>query len=354
MPEQLPELDSILYSGALAYGTWGRSFEGAIKNFIGCKENVLVVNSFTAVLQVVLSTLGVKPGDEIIASPQCCLASTQPLATYGASVVWADIDPKRGTLCPQSVESKITPRTKVIFHNHHCSYPGYIDEINAIGRKYGIIVIDDCIESFGSEYKERKLGNQGTDVTVFSFQTVRLPNTIDGGGMIFRNKELYEKAIRVRDLGVNRKTFRNSLGEINSQSDVSMHGYGVTMNEVSSYIGYCQMQALPGLFASQRANAEMWKRELSSLPCYITLLDTTDINPSYWVFGTLSDNKLKTLTYFRELGYITSGIHIPNTCYSVFGKQGKFTGVDEFYSKFVALPCGWWFKKHDNVQNSCY
>lgn len=350
MPEELPELDEILHSGALAYGKWGRTFEQSIKEFVGCKEDVLVVNSFTATIQVVLSTLGIKSGDEIIASPQSCLASTQPLATFGATVVWADIDPKRGTLSPESVESKITSRTKLIFHNHHCSYPGYIDEINALGKKYGLIVIDDCIESFGSKYKGRLLGNLDTDITIFSFQTVRLPNTIDGGAMIFKDRALFEKAIKVRDLGVDRKTFRDSLGEISLLSDVPIHGYGVTMNEISSYIGYCQMQSVKKLFAHQKGNAEIWQQEITSAYPSLKLLDTIDIEPSYWVFGVLSENKLSTLTHFREMGYSTSGVHIPNTYYSVFGSQGDFPGVEQFYSQFVALPSGWWLKKQECIR----
>ncbi len=344
MPELLPEIDPILHGGALAYGKWGRKFEGAIKDFIGCQEDVLVVNSFTAALQVVLSTLDIKSDDEIIASPQCCMASTQPLVTYGARVVWADIDPKRGTLCPQSVESKITSKTKVIFHNHHCGYPGYIDEINEIGRRYGLIVIDDCIESFGSAYKGKILGNLGTDVTVFSFQTVRLPNTIDGGGIIFKNRDLYERAFKIRDLGVDRSTFRDSLGEINPLSDVSIHGYGVTMNEISSYIGSCQILDLPDLFARQRENAEFWKKEISEKYSHLSLLNTENCEPNYWVFGTLSDDKLSVLKHFRELGYSASGVHIPNSYYSIFGQQDELPGVKEFYSRFLALPCGWWFK----------
>lgn len=342
MPESLPELDEILHSGALAYGKWGRRFEQSIQEFVGCKESVLVVNSFTAAIQVTLSTLGIEAGDEIIASPQSCLASTQPLATYGAKVVWADIDPTRGTLCPDSVERKITSRTKIIFHNHHCSYPGYIDEINTIGKKHGIIVIDDCIEAFGSKYKGQVLGNLGTDITIFSFQTVRLPNTIDGGAIVFKDRALYEKAMRVRDLGVDRTTFRDSMGEISPMSDVPMHGYGVTMNEISSYIGYCQMQALPELFAQQRANAKTWREKITTDYPDLRLLNTDDIEPSYWVFGVLSADKLETLTHFRDLGYSASGVHIPNTYYSIFGSQVRLPGVEQFYNQFVALPCGWW------------
>lgn len=344
MPQDLPELDAILHSGALAYGKWGRLFEDSIKKFVGCEESVLVVNSFTAAIQVLLSTIGVHSGDEIIASPQSCLASTQPLATYGAKVVWADIDPLRGTLCPQSVEKKITAKTKLIFHNHHCSYPGYIDEINTLGKKYGILVVDDCIEAFGSLYKGKILGNNGTDISLFSFQTVRLPNTIDGGGIIFKNKDLYNKAVRVRDLGVDRSTFRDSRGEINPLSDVGIYGYGVTMNEVSSYIGYCQMEQVASLFFQQRQNAFKWQNMLMAEYPGIDLLNTEDIQPSYWVFGVLANDKEKFFDYFRNQGFMTSSVHIPNTYYSIFDKVEELPGVRDFYKRFFALPSGWWIK----------
>ncbi|MEG1402206.1 aminotransferase class V-fold PLP-dependent enzyme [Bacteroides sp.] len=345
MPERLPEIDSILHSGALAYGKWGREFEQSIKAFVGCKEDALVVNSFTAAIQVVLSTIGIKPGDEIIASPQSCLASTQPIITFGAKIVWADIDPLRGTLDPDSVEHKITAKTRAIFHNHHCGYPGYVDEINAIGKKHSIIVVDDCIEAFGSLYKGSMMGNLNTDITLFSFQTVRLPNTLDGGAIIFKDKKLYEKAFKIRDLGVDRTTFRDSMGEISPFSDISTYGYGVTMNEINSYIGCCQMQVLSELFKCQRVNAKHWSEELLAEHSNLRLVDTKNIEPSFWVFGILSDNKLQTINHFRNLGYWASGVHIPNTYYSVFGSQGRFPGVEKFYSEFVALPSGWWYEK---------
>lgn len=344
MPQHLPELDRILHSGALASGKWGRLFERALKDFTGSKADVLAVSSFSAAIQVALSTSGIQAGDEIIASPQSCLASTQSLATFGAKVVWADIDPSRGTLCPDSVERKITPRTKIIFHNHHCSYPGYIDEVNAIGKKHGLRVIDDCIEAFGSRYKGRMLGNLDTDITVFSFQTVRLPNTVDGGGIVFQERSLYEKAVRVRDLGIDRTTFRDAAGEINPESDVSMHGYGATMNELSSYLGYRQMRDLPELLARQRGNAARWHEKMANDYPDIKLLDTAGTEPGYWVFGVLSDRKAEMLNHFREKGYYCSGVHVPNTFYSVFGNQTELPGVREFYSKFLALPCGWWVR----------
>ena len=45
---------------------------------------------------------------------------------------------------------------------------------------------------------------------------------------------------------------------------------------------------------------------------------------------------------FREKGFDASGVHLPNNYYSVFGIQEELLGVQEFYHKFIALPCGWW------------
>ena len=264
---------------------------------------------------------------------------------------WADVDPARGTLCPHSVENHITPRTKIIFHNHHCSYPGYIDEINAIGKKHGIAVIDDSIEAFGSKYKNRMLGNLDTDITVFSFQTVRLPNTIDGGGVVFKDRSLYEKAAKIRDLGVDRTTFRDAQGEINPKSDIPIPGYGATMNEVSSYIGCCQMRDLPALLARQRQNAAHWQEEITCHCPDIKILDTTGVDPAYWVFGILTGRKADTLKRFREKGYHCSGVHLPNSFYSIFGGRTELPGVREFHAKFLALPSGWWYENNTVNKN---
>ncbi|MDD3915340.1 MAG: aminotransferase class V-fold PLP-dependent enzyme [Bacteroidales bacterium] len=348
MPEHLPELDNILHSGALAYGKWGRKLEEKLGEYIG-NPNIAVVNSFNSSMLVTLTTLGIKAGDEIIASPMSCLASNQPFASIGAKVVWADIDPTTGTLNPDSVKSKISKNTKAIFHNHHCGYPGYIDEINAIGKQHGIYVVDDAIEAFGSEYKGKRIGKTGTDATVFSFQTVRLPNTIDGGAFAFKDNTLYEKAKRIRDLGINRQKFRDELGEISPLCDITEPGYSATLSDINSYIGCLQLDSINKLIKTQRINAENWKSKIESeYPDYKTLTSLYQ-NPNYWVFGILVPNKTETILHYRSLGFCASGVHLPNYNYSIFGKRDELPGVDDFYLKFVALPCGWWINNQYNL-----
>ena len=340
MPE-LPELDNILHSGALAYGKWGREFEKRLAEYLGVK-NILLTNTYGLAWQVLFRTLNLELGDEVIATPISCLQSTMPMAQYGLKTVWADIDPKYGVLDPDSVRSKITAKTKAIINYHFCGYPGYVDEINAVGREKGIIVIDDCIEAFGAKYKGKRLGNVGTPISIFNFQTVRLPNTIEGGAIVFEDEELFKKAIVIRDLGINRTIFRDANGEISKDCDIAIPSVNATPSDVNSYIGCCQMEHIDELLQKQTANAKKWEDRLFDMPSLIDFIRREGTEPNYWVCGILSSNKEADMKMFKEQGYACSAVHLPNTYYSVFGKQDISLGVEEFYNKFIALPSGWW------------
>ena len=337
MPATLPELENILHSGALAYGKWGREFESRLRQFVGV-DYLMTTNTYAMSIQIALTVLGLKPGDEVISSSMSCLASNQPLRTFGLEIKWADVDPLTGTLSPDSVRSKISQKTRLIFHNHFCGYIGYVDEINAIGQEFGIPVIDDCVEAFGSKYKNHNAGDLGTDVSVFSFQTVRLPNTIDGGAIAFKDKNLYDAALLARDFGIDRSIFRDQYGEISPGCDISTLGYGGTMSEVNSYIGCVQMNDIDVLLEKQKQNAVKWDERLD----YCKLNNRKEIEPNYWVYGILSENKISDMLNFRGKGFYASGVHLPNNYYSVFDSQEELLGVREFYHKFIALPCGWW------------
>jgi len=353
MPE-VPLVNEILHSGQLAYGKYGREFEKLLGDFMG-NPYVIVTNTFNMSILVALSTFDVKAGDTVIVSPMACLASTQPLLSMGVKVQWADVDPKTGTLCPDSVRRLMKVGPKAIIHNHFCGYVGYVDEINNIGREFGVTVIDDCIEAFGSEYKGRKMGNVGTDITIFSFNPVRIPNTIDGGAVVFKEKNLYKKSLLVRDAGIDRIRFRDELGEINPDCDIELVGHSATMDEVSAYIGTQQMMKVEWIIGDQRENAKKWNDILEKYDG-LESLKTNNSLPNYWVYGVLSKQKRESIIEFRKKGFYSSGVHLNNNVYSVFGDKSVLKGVNEFYNHFLALPSGWWVNEifYDNRIENCF
>jgi perosamine synthetase len=334
-------LESIIRSGQLTSGIYVRTFEKQLQDYIG-NPYVLVTGNNTYASLIALALCDLKNGDEVIASPMACLASNQPVLNFGAKLVWADIDPNTGSLNPDEVRKKVTTKTKAILHYHWGGYPGYIDEINQIGLDFGIPVIDDAIESFGSEYKGKLMGNLGTSITTFSFQTVRLPNSIDGGALAFDNEELYIKALRMRDFGIDRVGFRDEMGELSPNSDIKKMGYNAIMNEISAFIGCKVMAETPNLILKQQQNALIWN-EYFKVKNNKTLGDRKDIKPNYWIYSFLSDNQTDDLIKFRSDGYYASKVHIRNDYYSCFGQfDDSLKGVAQFAETQLSIPSGWW------------
>lgn len=345
MPKDISfELNRILYSGQLAYGKYGKAFENSLSMFIQTNK-ILSVSTYNQALMMLLSVLDLKSGDEIIASPVSCLASNQPFAVRGLKIKWVDVNPLSGTIDLEHLKTIISPKTKAIFNNLFCGYAGDLDEVYNVGAAYGIPVIDDGIEAFGTEYKGNKIGNTGADATLFSFQTVRLPNTIDGGALVFKDEKLFQKAKLIRDYGIDRSNFRLPNGEINPDCDITLEGYGATMAEINSFIGVKQMEMIEPLLEQQRNNAKKWDTFFKNQGD-VELLDVDEnVEPNYWVYGILAKDKNDFLQKMKDKGYYSTGVHINNNIYSVFKNNMKLKGVSEFMSKFVALPCGWWFEK---------
>lgn len=338
----IPQAETILTSGSLSYGAYGREFEEMLRVYFNTR-NLIVTNTYSMSIVVALTTIGLKQQDKVIASPMACLASSQPLLNLGLEILWADVDPLTGTLDPNSVKELIKEGPKAIIHNHFCGYPGHIDEINEIGRSYGIPVIDDCIEAFGSVYKLNKLGCVGSDVTIFSFSSVRFPNTLDGGAIIFKQREFFEQSLLIRDYGIDRTKFRDKNGEINPHCDISLIGYNATPMELNSYIGVEQMKRVDEILAQQSANGQEWDKLLGKNKDIVPLRSVHG-KPNFWVYGILVPDKLKYIDHFRSKGFYASGVHLNNNMYSVFKNQKELKGVSAFQSRFLALPSGWWLK----------
>ena len=138
-------LDSDVLSGFIAAA--GKFFNGGsevvnFENIWATKygfENAISVSSWTAGLQIAMGAIGIEAGDEVICPPYTMSASATAALFYGGIPIFADIDPKRYTICPKSIESKITKYTKAIVVVHLFGLPADMDEIMKIARKYNFL-----------------------------------------------------------------------------------------------------------------------------------------------------------------------------------------------------------------------
>ncbi len=180
-------------------GTRTQQFEQNFARYHQAKHGVAVTNG-TAALEVVMTALGIGPGDEVIIPDSTFVATASAVLFAGAMPALADILPDTFCVDPDKVEAAINHRTKAIVAVHLAGHPADMDRMHEIAKKHNLYLIEDSSHSHGGEWKGHKVGALG-DVGTFSFQQSKLM-TAGEGGIIVTNDDQIEKFARsVHDCG---------------------------------------------------------------------------------------------------------------------------------------------------------
>ena len=167
--------------------------ENWYRHRLGC-EYALAVNSGTAALIAAMYGVDVGPGDEVIIPAHTFVATAAAVIAAGGVPVLAEVDASLN-LDPDDLEAKITPYTRAVIPVHMRGVPARMDEILAVARKHGLIVVEDVAQSNGGSYKGTLLGSLG-HVGCFSFQQYKII-TSGEGGLVATNDELFYDRARM-------------------------------------------------------------------------------------------------------------------------------------------------------------
>ncbi|MCK4418148.1 MAG: DegT/DnrJ/EryC1/StrS family aminotransferase [Candidatus Latescibacteria bacterium] len=166
----------------LTQGPYMRQFELDFKDYTGANYVFAVDNATDALrLAAILCRMG--EGDEVIIPAYTFCATAIPFGMTGAKIVWADVDPALRVIDPEDVKRKITARTKAIVVVHLLGMPVDMDPVMDLAKKNNLLVVEDCAQAPGAEYKGRKVGSIG-DFGCFSFHAAKNMTTLGEGGML--------------------------------------------------------------------------------------------------------------------------------------------------------------------------
>ncbi len=180
-------------------GTKTLEFEQQFAHFHGARHGIAVTNG-TAALEVVMSALGVGPGDEVIVPDFTFVATASAVLYAGALPVTVDITAETQCLDPQLAEAAVTPRTKAIIAVHMGGHPADLDALSELANHKGIALIEDSAHAHASEWRGKRVGTFGVGAT-FSFQSSKLM-TAGEGGIVITNDDAFERRARsVHDCG---------------------------------------------------------------------------------------------------------------------------------------------------------
>jgi len=256
-------------------GKFIKEFETKFAEYIGVEYGVAVSNG-TAALHLALVTLGIGKGDEVII-PTLTFASVANAVIYtGAKPVFIDSHPDYWCINPNSIEKRVTTRTKAIIVVHLYGHPCDMDRILKIAEENNLYVIEDCAEAHGAEYKGKKVGSFG-DISCFSFYGNKIITTGEGGMCLTNDSKLAEKMRFLRDHGM--RPERRYWHEV--------IGFNYRMTNLQAALGVAQLEKINDFIKKKREIAEIYNSQLKNIEGVILPPEMPWAKNVYWMYSIL-------------------------------------------------------------------
>ena len=266
------------------------AFEADLRNFIGQGKEVVVLSSGTAAVHLSLIACGVEYGDEVIVQSFTFCASSHPVMYLGATPVFVDSEKGSWNMDPDLLEEAIKDRIaktgkkpKAIMPVALYGMPYEIERIMEIGKRYGIPVIEDAAEGFGSRYKGQVLGTFG-DYGILSFNGNKMITTSGGGALICPDRESWTKMM----------WYATQARESYPYYQHEEIGYNYRMSNICAGIGRGQMTVVNDHIAHhhhvQKLYEELFK-DVKGITVHVQPNDAYDSN--YWLTTITLDSDLK-------------------------------------------------------------
>ena len=225
-------------------------------------KRVVALSSGTAAVHLGLLNCGVKPGDEVIVQSFTFCASTHPVTYLGATPVLVDSEPDTWNIDPELLEEAIKDRKEktgkypaAIVPVALYGMPYKADRIMEIANKYGIPVVEDAAEGFGTKYKGQVLGTFGK-YGVLSFNGNKMITTSGGGALITANDDEW------REIMMYATQYRESYPYYQHEKI----GYNYRMSNICAGIGRGQMTVVNDHLAHHKHVQKMYEELLADVP----------------------------------------------------------------------------------------
>lgn len=252
------ELLKVWRSGRWFRGSGGHvdDFEKGYATLLGAKRCLATASGTTALI-VSLHAMDVGAGDEVIVSPYTFIASYNAILSHAALPVFADTDLATLTIDPESIESRVTDRTRAIMPVHIFGMPCDMNPINELARKHKLAVVEDACQAWLAEYKGRKCGTIG-DLGCFSFQESKHIPSGEGGAITSLSEELIDKCNSYHNCGRACGTYQGN--------GFFTRGGNYRMTQAQAVILAQQFDKLVKQTAVRQSNADYLSANLGKIP----------------------------------------------------------------------------------------
>lgn len=289
---------------------------------------VIGTTSGSAALALALIGIGIRPGDEVIVPDLTFIATANAAYMLGAKVVLAPTEKERPIMDLEAVDSLITENTKAIITVDLNGRISWSKELKERYSSRGIYIIDDACQAFMSKSTEGKAGTQA-DIGCFSFGITKTVSTVNGGMVVTRNRELYEKMKLVKTQGM------PSVYE----GDVYLYpGFNFKLPDVLASIGLGQLERLHDKIEHMKEIDEMYRYELREVEG-ITFIPKME-HEFAWMTDIVCMNRNKVRECLKANDILSRPLGAPLHTAPYLEGSADYSTATELQSKLLALPSG--------------
>lgn len=321
-------------------------------------SDVLLTTSCTHSLEMAALLADIKPGDEVIMPSFTFVSTADAFVLRGATIVFVDIRPDTMNIDEKLIEDAITEKTKAIVPVHYAGVACEMDTIMDIARRHNLIVIEDAAQGVMSTYKEQALGTIG-DYGCYSFHETKNYSMGEGGAILIKDKNKFEKAEIIREKGTDRSKFLR--GQVDKYTWVEA-GSSYLPSDLNAAYLYAQLEKSDEI-NEDRLNS--WNRYYNNLKelmesNYIELpfMPKECKHNAHMFYIKAKDIKERQdlINYLKQEGVCSAFHYIPLHSSTAGKKYGRFHGEDKYTTKeserLLRLPM-YYGLKEEEIDSIC-
>ncbi len=322
-------VQSVLDSTNFIMGPEVKAFEQAFAAYCHVAQCAGVASG-TAALDLVLRSLNVGPGSDVITVAHTFIATAEAISSVGATPVFVDVDPRTYTMDPEALAAAVTPATRAILPVHIYGQPCDMDAIMAVGRRHGIPVVEDAAQAHGATWNGVFAGGLG-DAACFSFYPGKnLGAYGDAGAVTTANADLATQVRLLRNHGRRSKYLHE------------VKGYGERLDTLQAAILTAKLAYLEEWTAARRRLAARYSELLQDTDLVLPYV-APQADPSWHLYVVRTPQRDALLEHLQKHG-IGAGVHYPvplhlQPAYADLGYvRGQLPVSEEVADTCLSLP----------------
>jgi dTDP-4-amino-4,6-dideoxygalactose transaminase len=288
-----------------------------------------------------IELLGLGPGDEVVLPAISFVAMANAVAARGATPVFCDVDARTLNATAATIEAKLTPRTRAVEILHYGGLPCELDDIVDLVRSHDLALIEDSACSVASTYRGRSCGTFGT-FGIWSFDSMKILVTGDGGMMYFDADELAQRAEEALYLGLKTTSGLTSGADQRWwEFEIGDFGRRAIMNDISAAIGLEQLDRLPSFIERRREIHDRYDSELADVSELVTPpaipVHATSSFYFYWI-QTRPETRDRLARFLRDNGVYTTFRYYPLHLVQRYGAREALPVAEHAALSTLCIP----------------